>query len=398
MKKRISLVICLLLIALCACALADVAIDGRNFPDSIFREYVQRFDKDGNGSFDEEELYDVFDMDISGMGISSLKGIEYFGALTSLDAFGNKLTEVDVSNNPLSYLHLQNNQLRTLDVSENTFLTTLYCDDNHLTSLTLGNLVTLDSFCCRNNSLKTIDVSGCPKLEKLMKTSKPGYFEPEERNYFGWFLPQPSEGWPNMCLFVDKGIKIVTSSGTVDTSTLGDSVPVTSITLNKTKITLTRTANDTKPTYQLIAIVAPENADDVSVKWTSSNPKVAKVDQNGKVTAVKKGTAVITCEAKDGSGVKATCKVTVKNKLITKITLNKTKATLAKGKTLQLKVKAIKPADAFNQKVKWSTSNKKVATVDKNGKVKAIGKGSCVITCAATDGSGIKATCKITVK
>ena len=83
---------------------------------------------------------------------------------------------------------------------------------------------------------------------------------------------------------------------------------------------------------------------------------------------------------------------------IISIKLNKTKASLAKGKTLQLKVKKILPADATNKKVKWITSDKKIATVDQNGKVKAKKKGTCIITCMAADGSGVRATCTITVK
>ena len=80
------------------------------------------------------------------------------------------------------------------------------------------------------------------------------------------------------------------------------------------------------------------------------------------------------------------------------ITLNKTKATIKKGKTLKLWVKTIKPSNAADMSVKWKTSNKKVATVDQNGKVKAVGKGTCTITCMAKDGSKVTAKVKITVK
>jgi uncharacterized protein YjdB len=67
-------------------------------------------------------------------------------------------------------------------------------------------------------------------------------------------------------------------------------------------------------------------------------------------------------------------------------------------KTYQLKVQSIQPADAFSKAVKWSTSNNNVATVDQNGLVTVVGKGTCVITCKAKDGSGKKAVCKVTVK
>ena len=173
---------------------------------------------------------------------------------------------------------------------------------------------------------------------------------------------------------------------------------VSKITLNKTKATLTRTASDKSPTLKLKATIAPKDATNKNVTWKSSDPKVAKVDKNGKVTALKAGTATITCTAKDGSGVKATCKITVKDAKVTKLTLNKAKASLKAGKTLQLEVKKVAPAEAVNRNVKWTTSDKKVATVDKNGKVTAKGSGTCIITCTAQDGSGVTVTCKITVK
>ncbi len=84
--------------------------------------------------------------------------------------------------------------------------------------------------------------------------------------------------------------------------------------------------------------------------------------------------------------------------LVTSIKLNKTKATLKKGQTLQLKVKKITPENATNKKVIWTTSDKKIARVNSEGKVTAKKKGTCLITCTAADGSGVIAVCKITVK
>ena len=84
--------------------------------------------------------------------------------------------------------------------------------------------------------------------------------------------------------------------------------------------------------------------------------------------------------------------------IISSIRLNKTKATLKKGKTLKLKISKILPAEAAGNKTVWSSSDKSVATVDKQGKVKAKGAGVCIITCSADDGSGVSASCKITVK
>ena len=177
-----------------------------------------------------------------------------------------------------------------------------------------------------------------------------------------------------------------------------EDIPVSGIKLNASKVTLTRTSKKKAPTYLLEATVAPEDATNKKLNWSSSNADVATVDKNGKVKAVSAGTCVITCKATDGSGVKAKCKVTVKDKKVTSIALKKTKATLKVGVTFDLVVKSIKPADALNKKVKWVSSNKKIATVDKNGKVTAKKKGKCIITCVAADGSKVYAECAITVK
>ena len=128
------------------------------------------------------------------------------------------------------------------------------------------------------------------------------------------------------------------------------------------------------------------------ITWTSSKKSVATVSSKGVVKAKKKGTAVIT--AKYGKK-KLTCKVTVKQP-VKSIKLNKTSATLKKGKSLTLKA-TISPSNANNKAVTWTSSNKKVATVSSKGVVKAVGNGTATITVKAKDGSGKKATCKITV-
>ena len=170
--------------------------------------------------------------------------------------------------------------------------------------------------------------------------------------------------------------------------------PVTKVTLNKTSASLIK-----GKTLTLTATVTPTNATNKNVTWKSSNSKVAKVDEkSGVVTAVAAGTAIITATAADDSGVKATCKITVTNPVVkvTKVTLNKTAASVVKGKTLTLKA-TVTPTNATNKNVTWRSSNTKIATVDGNGKVTAVAAGTATITCTAADGSRKSATCKITV-
>lgn len=163
--------------------------------------------------------------------------------------------------------------------------------------------------------------------------------------------------------------------------------PVTGIKLNQTKLNLFVGKQG-----RITSTVAPANANNRNVEWTTSNSKVATVN-NGTITAVSKGTAVITCKAKDGSGKLAKCTVTV-SQPVTSIKLNATNKTIKKGATFTLKA-TVGPAAANNKAVTWSSSNTKVATVSSTGVVKAVRKGSAVITCKSKDGSNITAKCTI---
>ena len=195
---------------------------------------------------------------------------------------------------------------------------------------------------------------------------------------------------------VGKGTAIITceteDGGYIATCKVYVRVKPSSVKLNRTTATIYTTK-----TVQLKATVLPSNAYTKSVTWSSSNTKVARVDKNGKVTAVGKGKAVITVKTKSGSHV-AKCTVTVKPKVqVSEITLNKIKGTVYKGKTYQLKA-TVSPSKATFPEVKWTTSNKKVATVSQSGKVKAVGTGKAVITCRSVDNPRVTETFTVTVK
>ena len=166
---------------------------------------------------------------------------------------------------------------------------------------------------------------------------------------------------------------------------------VTGITLSETTLSLT-----TGSTHTLTATVVPPTASNTGVAWESSNTSVATVDQSGNVTAKAKGTCIITCSAKDGSGMKAECAVTV-IQLVTSITLSETYISLQPDETKRLTA-TVMPADADNPAVTWTSSNEAVAEVNSTGRVTANAYGTCTITCSATDGSGVKAECQVTVK
>lgn len=133
-----------------------------------------------------------------------------------------------------------------------------------------------------------------------------------------------------------------------------------------------------------------------ALAYKSSNKKIVTVSKKGVVKAKKKGKATVTAYAKANKKKKVAIKIIVGTP-VTKIKLNKTKATLKVKKTLKLKA-TVTPKKASNKKVIWKTSNKKIATVSSAGKVTAKKKGTAKITATAADGSGKKATAKITVK
>ena len=169
-------------------------------------------------------------------------------------------------------------------------------------------------------------------------------------------------------------------------------IAVTSLTISATQIT--GTVNSAP--VQLTVTASPDNATNTSVAWTSTNEAVATVDNQGLVTLKAVGEAVITATANDGSGVTATCKVTVTPVLVGKITLTAESLSLRPGETSQL-VATAEPANAANKAVTWTSSNTSVATVSADGVVTAVAGGTAVITVKAADGSEISVTCSVTV-
>ena len=163
-------------------------------------------------------------------------------------------------------------------------------------------------------------------------------------------------------------------------------VPVSSVTLDKTSLELEIGQKAT-----LVATIKPDNAADKTVTWSSSDTKIATVDANGEVSAIDEGEATITAKAGDKT---AECIVTVKRVPVSSVSLDKTTLELLEGETAVLTA-TVKPDNATDKTVTWSTSDASIATVDAEGKVTAIKKGEATITAKAGDKT---AECKVTVK
>ncbi len=161
--------------------------------------------------------------------------------------------------------------------------------------------------------------------------------------------------------------------------------------MNKTTLTLEEQEAET-----LVATINPsDTTDDKTLTWKSSNPEVATVDNNGKVTAVKDGTTTITVTTVNGK--EATCTVTVTKKPvpIESVSLNKTTLTLEEQQAETL-VATINPSDTTDDTtLTWKSNNPEVATVDQEGKVTAVKEGVATITVTTVNGK--EATCTVTV-
>lgn len=163
-------------------------------------------------------------------------------------------------------------------------------------------------------------------------------------------------------------------------------VPVSSVTLNKTSLDITKGESKT-----LTATVTPADATNKTVSWTSSDSSIASVDSKGKVTGTGNGSATITAKADDKE---ATCTVTV-TVPIESISLNKTELTLDKGQSENL-IATVKPDDATEKTVTWFSADPGVAAVVvTSGKVIAMGGGQTTVSAKVGDNI---ASCTVTVK
>ena len=193
------------------------------------------------------------------------------------------------------------------------------------------------------------------------------------------------------------GKKVGTATITAETSNglkataevIVKEIAVTKVTLSETTATMTIGGE-----LELTATIEPKNATDQRLTWSSSDTGVATVDSNGKVTAKAAGTATITATA--ASGITAACEITVSDEVIevTAVTLDRTKATVKVGKSLQLTA-TIEPSGATDQKLEWTSSDSDIAIVT-DGRVTGVAPGEVTITVKTTNGK--TATCTITVE
>lgn len=167
--------------------------------------------------------------------------------------------------------------------------------------------------------------------------------------------------------------------------------PVEGITLAEDDVTV-----NTGKSVQLKATILPKDATDKTLTWTSSDEEIATV-RNGQVTGKKAGSCTVTCTSNSDPEVSATATVTV-HQLVTKIECvnEKEELELRVGESVELKWNVL-PDDATNTELSFRSQHPRVATVDENGVVTAVGRGTATIVATAQDGSKRQGTVKITV-
>ncbi|MCL2141256.1 MAG: Ig-like domain-containing protein [Methanimicrococcus sp.] len=225
--------------------------------------------------------------------------------LTGLRCSNNALTALNVSGlTALEWLYCDNNNLTSLNVSGCTALVTLLCNDNalsslnvtgsiklldcsgnNLASLSVSNLTALEELYCSNNNLTSLNVTNLTKIQylnvtyNLMENESAVVGVMNATAFVAWetgnFSFSPQKNNPNSSAIP---------------------VSVSNINLDKTSTSL-----KTGETTQLVATITPGNASNKGLTWSSSDPFVASVDANGKVTAHKEGAVMITATTNDGN-------------------------------------------------------------------------------------------------
>ena len=354
-----------------------IAIDETNFPDPVFRKYVSdKLDKSNpkDNVLDQDEIDAVNGFEVivvEGMGIKSLKGIEFFPALELLRCSDNELT--------------------TLDVSKNTNLITLFCENNKLTSLNVSANPHLDWIHCSGNQLTELDITHCSGY--LLKYVDASRFARKD-SVVSYTDDHPKD--PSEVLICDASTKIIGGSP-VDTwsppAPASDPAPAPAsdpapAPTSDTASASVQTVSATKKSTKRSVTAAPGSAIQLDLngkqgrKFKSSNRKVATVDANGLVTVKKGGRVRITMKV---GRKKRTVTLLIKDPTVpASVTLTAPATAVKKGDSVTLA--PVVPENTNPGGFKWKSSNRKVATVSKDGVVTFKKKGRVTITCTAKRG------------
>lgn len=225
---------------------ADISINSTYFPDAKFRDYVlEKIDKDGNKKLSTAEITATSTIDIKGLGISNLKGIERFTDLKELFAADNNLKTVDLTKNTkLENINLNRNALTTLDLSKCTKMKIIQYAENALTQVTMPNYKYLTKVSYINASknkfktqayagLKYINSKYMPALEEVnvsdnvIATFSCAGFTGiiDLRNNRITTLSRGADGFQASAIYLEGKYNTLSNTSAVNFSTIGNRIP-----------------------------------------------------------------------------------------------------------------------------------------------------------------------------
>ncbi|MCR4670272.1 MAG: S-layer homology domain-containing protein [Saccharofermentans sp.] len=385
----------------------EIPVVRDNFPDDNFRSWVfENFD----GTLSEEEINETKEIDVSGMGITDLTGIEYFTEIDSLNCSGNGITELNLTTfHNLNYLYCGRTKLTELNTSKNHLLQEISCVDSQLSSIDVTGSFFLKEIKVYSENLKFLDLSMNTMLEKVNVLSRITdgkiYLPPNVEE-----LNVPT-GWKQKILTKDNwSVKetnwILNDAGGYDyadiTFQYNPAIENYEVTVRTyaviTKAEYVSCEKSGKYLYEASLIYSESRTgQDITVSKTVEIPatghdwgdwyvsKQATVDEEGEERRI--------CRH-DASHVE-TKKInkltpTPTKKPVATITVDKKNAEVVVGKTITLKATVKGSTNA----VAWKSSNSNIATVNKNGKITAKQAGKVTITASC---GGATAKCSVQV-
>ena len=388
----------------------EIPVVKENFPDENLKNWVfKKFE----GTISEDEIRNTTEIDLSGMGITDLTGIEYFTEVEKFICSNNDITKLNLTTfHNLWILNCDNTKITSLNTNKNRHIMRISCLDCPLTNIDLAGTEMLSEFYVRSSDLELVDLSMNKKLEEVtvesgknwgllllpdvdlnnIKVNAPsGWTQTTLSEEFwsvketDWILDDPS-GYDYADITFQYDPDILPYEVTVRTYAV----------LTKAKYPSCETPGEYKYEASLQYELS-RTGKEVTVYETFEIP--ATGHDWGDWFVSKQATVKEAGEEKricrhDASHVQ-TKKInkltpTPTKKPVVTITLNKKTAEVVAGKTTTLKA----TVKGSNNAVAWKSSNSKIATVDKNGKITAKKAGKVTITASC---AGVNAKCEVQV-
>ena len=290
-------------------------IETGNFKTCVLEAYNEKYaglDEVAASRGDiQERLAQITKLECERKDIMSVEGIQYLTGLTTLNLYYNNLREIDLSKNTaLTNLYLSNNNLREIDLSKNTALTNLHLSNNNLREIDLSKNTALTSLYLSNNNLSAINLNKNKVLTELVMSDNNLREINLSKNIDLTWLTLINNNLSEVDLSKNTALIVIDLGNNNFSTTTGTKYNLGKLTLGE-KLSFKEYVKFSKKT---------------KVSYTSSNPEIATVDENGNISGVKEGTVTITLTSKDNQGnlIYEVNEVTVTKKVVPESTTEKT--------------------------------------------------------------------------